>query len=76
MHKVRTVNKYVFIGKTYHLVNSIAVSDLIPAKYHFYYNAGWVFNNSPTKRIAIRKIKSFPMIFVFEAIVGYVDNIQ
>jgi hypothetical protein len=73
---VRTGHEDVIIGKTYYMGNGIAVSASIPDKYHFYYNARWVSNNSLTIRIAIRKIKVFPMTFVFEAIIGYVDNIQ
>jgi hypothetical protein len=76
MRKARTGQEEVFIGKTYHLVNDIAVSDPIPDKYHVYYNTRWISNNSPTKRIAIRKIKAFPMVFPFEARIGYIDNIQ
>jgi hypothetical protein len=76
MSKVRIGHEDVFIAKTYYLVNGVAVSDPIPDKYHFYYNAPCVSNISPTKRIAIRKIKAFPITFIFEAIIGYVDNIQ
>jgi hypothetical protein len=76
MSKVRTTHDDIFIGKTYHLVNGMAVSDPIPDKYHFYYKARWVSNINLTKRIAIRKINAFPITFVFEVIIGYVDNIQ
>jgi hypothetical protein len=66
----------IFLSVKHHLENGVAVSDLIPDKYRFYYNARWVSNNRPTKRIAIRKIKVFPMTFVFEVMIGYGDNIQ
>jgi hypothetical protein len=75
MSKVRTRHEYAFIDKTYYMNNGIAVSDPIPDKYHFYYNVRWISNLSNTKRIAIRKIKAFSMTFVFEAIIGYVDDI-
>jgi hypothetical protein len=75
MSKVRTGHEDAFIGKRYHRDNGIAVSDPIPDKYHFYYNARWVSNNSPTKRISIRKIKAYPMTFVFEAVISYADNV-
>jgi hypothetical protein len=65
----------MFIGKTYHLVNGAPVHDIIPDKYDFYYNSRWASNLSNTKRIAIRKIKAFPMTFVFEVTIGYVDNV-
>jgi hypothetical protein len=53
MMKVRTGREDVFIVKTYRLVNGVAVSDSIPDKYHFYYNARWVSNINFTKRIEI-----------------------
>jgi hypothetical protein len=70
MIKVRIGSENVFISKTYHLVNRIAVPDPIPDKYHFHYNPRWISNPSNTKRIAIRKIKAFPKTFVFEVIIG------
>ena len=53
MIKVRIGHEYVFIGKTYHLVNGAPVQDTIPDKYHLYYNSPWVSNLSNIKRIAI-----------------------
>jgi hypothetical protein len=76
MTKVRIGHEDVFITKTYHMDNNgVAVTDPIPDKYHFYYNARWVSSISQKKRIAIIKIKAYPMTFVFEAIITYVDNI-
>jgi hypothetical protein len=76
MTKVRIGYEDVFIGKSYHLDNNgIAISDPIPDKYHFYYNARCVSNISPTKRIAIRKIKAYLMTFVFEDVISYLDNL-
>jgi hypothetical protein len=57
---------YHKLSKTYHLVNGVPVPDPIPDKYPFYYNPRWVSNLSNTKRIAIRKIKVFPMTFSFK----------
>jgi hypothetical protein len=31
--------------------------------YHFDFNSKWVINQFPTKRIAVRKIEIFPMLF-------------
>jgi hypothetical protein len=40
MTKVRIGHEDVFIAKLYHLDNNgVAVTDPIPDKYHFYYNA-------------------------------------
>jgi hypothetical protein len=39
MSTVRTGHEDAFIGKIYHYVNKIAISDPIPDKYHFYYKA-------------------------------------
>jgi hypothetical protein len=49
------------------------VRDNIPGKYHFYFNPKWVYNQSNTKRIAIRKIKVFPMSAIITAIISYND---
>jgi hypothetical protein len=75
MSKVRIGHEDVFIRKKYHFGNGNHVSDSIPNKYHFYDNARWIINPSNIKRISIRKIKAFPMIFVFEVIILYVDNV-
>jgi hypothetical protein len=56
MSKVRVDYKDVFI-KTF------VVNEEIPEKYTFNFHSKWVANDSPTKRIAIRKIEVFPMTF-------------
>jgi hypothetical protein len=67
MSKVRIGHEDAFIGQTYHRYGDTFVQDTIPEKYHFYYNPNWV---------AIRKIKAFPMTFVFEALIGYLTDIH
>jgi hypothetical protein len=75
MRKVRTRHEDIFIGKMFHLVNRVAISDPILEKYHFNYNTRWISNPSNTKRIEIRKMKAFPMTFVCEVIIGYADKV-
>jgi hypothetical protein len=75
MTKVRTGHEDVFIAKTYHLVNSAPVSDPIPNKYRFYYNPRWVSNQRNVKQIAVRKIKVYPITFIFGAVIVYTDNV-
>jgi hypothetical protein len=78
MTKVRIGHEDVFIAKTYHKnpLTGMFIQDPIPDKYHFHFDSKWVSNISNTKRIAVRKIKVYPMTFVFEAIIGYVDDIH
>jgi hypothetical protein len=51
MSKVRIGCEDVFIA---HAIDA----NNIPEKYHFDFNHKWVANNSDTKRITVRKIKS------------------
>jgi hypothetical protein len=74
MTKVRTGHEDVFIGRTYILVNELRLSQEIPDKYHFDYNTRWVSNTSLTKRIAIRKRKVYPMVFVSNILIEFMDN--
>jgi hypothetical protein len=89
MTKVRTGYEDVFIGLTYHWDNAVPnmntiypngvipeihVLDPIPDKYHFFYNARWTSNTSPTKQIAVRKIIIFPMTFMTDIIIRFIDN--
>jgi hypothetical protein len=50
------------------------ILDLIPIKYRFYYNPRWVANTSPTKRISIRKIKAYPILFVSDILIEFTNN--
>jgi hypothetical protein len=61
MSKVRVGHENVFIA---HVTNA----DYIPEKYHFDFNHKWVANNNDTKRIAVRKIKAYPMILTAEVV--------
>jgi hypothetical protein len=49
MSKVRTDHEDVSIGKSYYLVNGVAIPDPIQDKYHFYYNVRWISTSSNTK---------------------------
>jgi hypothetical protein len=46
----------------------------IPDKYNFDYNTRWVSNISPTKRIELRKIKVYPMIFISNILIEFMDQ--
>jgi hypothetical protein len=61
MSKVRVDHEDVFIQ------NRDSYEE-IPETYHFDFNSNWVANNSPTKKIAIRKIDVIPLIFTAGAI--------
>jgi hypothetical protein len=74
MSKVRIGHEDVFIGQTYDRDCKTFVQDTIPDKYYFYYNPRWVANMNQIKRIAIRKIKAFPMTFVFSADIEFSDG--
>jgi hypothetical protein len=74
MPQVRRGHEDVSIGWTYHYNNGTLVPDPVPNKYHFYYKPRWVSNTSTTKRIAIRKIKVFPMTFVSRISIGFINN--
>jgi hypothetical protein len=65
MSKVRIGHEDVFIP---HVTNS----DPIPEKYHFNFNHLWIANSSDTKRIAVRKIKAYPMNVTAE--IGFAIN--
>ncbi|GMO12996.1 MAG: hypothetical protein Ta2E_01820 [Mycoplasmoidaceae bacterium] len=52
MSKVRVELEDIFIENDSWL-------DEISEKYHYTFNSKWIANNNSTKRIAIRKIKSF-----------------
>jgi hypothetical protein len=56
MSKVRVDYEDVFI-KTF------TRTEKTPEKYSFNFNSEWVKNNSPTKKICIRKIEVFSMTF-------------
>jgi hypothetical protein len=74
MRKVRIGFEDVFIARTYHFNNNMIVANPIPDKYHFYFNPKWISHTSPTKIIAIRKIKVFPMTFVSIIAFDYNNN--
>jgi hypothetical protein len=65
MSKVRIGHEDVFIA---HVMNS----DNILEKYHFDFNHKWIANSSDKKRIAVRKIKAFPMNVTAE--IGFAIN--
>jgi hypothetical protein len=56
MSKERVDQEDVFI-------QNIDSYEEIPETYHFDFNSNWIANNSPTKKIAIRKIDVVPMTF-------------
>jgi hypothetical protein len=74
MTKVRTGHEDVFIGRTYILENGLHRSIEIPDKYHFDYNTRWVSNTSSTKRIAIRKIKVYPIVCISNILTEFMDQ--
>jgi hypothetical protein len=45
------------------IIKTFTVNEEISEKYTFNFDSKWVANDSPTKRIAIRKIEIFPMTF-------------
>jgi hypothetical protein len=75
MSKVRIGHEDAFIARTYPFDGNIIVPEPIPDKYHFYYNSRWVSNQSNTKQIAVRKIKVYPMTFIFGVVIVYIDNV-
>jgi hypothetical protein len=63
----------VIIDREDVLIQNVSALTYIPDVYNFDFSSKWVANNSPTKRIAIRKIKIFPMTFTSIAIFSF-DN--
>jgi hypothetical protein len=74
MTKARIGHEEVFIAKTYHRNDAGFVRESIPDKYHFHFNPKWISNTSNTKRIAVRKIKVFPMTFISTIRISFIDN--
>jgi hypothetical protein len=49
-------------------IQNIDPNEEIPEMYHFDFNSSWVSNNSPTKKIGVRKIDVVPMTFTAGAL--------